>query len=72
MDTLVLALAAIGPVLLIGAVGFMVIGAKIDNVHHQINSRMDELIETTRELAHAQGVTEGAALERADPQHGDQ
>lgn len=39
---------------------------KIDQLHIQINSRMDEWIETIRSVALAKGREEGAAEERKE------
>ena len=40
-----------------------VIGAKIDNVHEQINSRMDQLLDTTKKIGVAEGVVQGVQQE---------
>lgn len=37
---------------------------KIEALHIQINSRFDELLRLTAEVAHAKGLAEGAAGER--------
>jgi len=51
-------ITAIMPLLLAIVAGFVAIYAKVDGVHKQINSRMDELVASTRALAHAQGVAD--------------
>lgn len=35
---------------------------EVTTVHHVINSRMTELLATTRRAAHAEGVVEGIAI----------
>lgn len=41
--------------------GFVAIYTKVDGVHKQINSRMDELLAITKAQAHAEGVADEAA-----------
>lgn len=40
-------------------------GAEIRNIHVQINSRMDQLLQVTAAAERAQGAIQGAAAERA-------
>jgi hypothetical protein len=58
MDDIVKGITALMPLLLAIVAGFVAIYAKVDGVHKQINSRMDEFVASTRALAHAEGVTE--------------
>jgi cell division protein FtsL len=41
-------------------------GAKVDEVAHRIDGRMDEILELSKRLAHSAGVTEGTAIGKAD------
>lgn len=50
--------SAVMPLLLAIVAGFVAIYSKVDGVHKQINSRMDELVASTRALAHAQGMAD--------------
>lgn len=51
-------ISALMPLLLAIAAGFFALYSKVDGVHKQINSRMDELLVLTRNSAHAQGVAD--------------
>ncbi len=59
-------IGAITPLLAALITGFVAIYLKISEVHHQINSRMDELVEATRREAHAEGMIAGAAQPKVE------
>lgn len=39
---------------------------KLDSIHIQMNSRLDELVKMTNEIAHAAGIEEGKKMQKAE------
>lgn len=44
-------------------IGLATIWSKLNQVHVQVNSRMDQLLKLTATSSHAEGVADGAARE---------
>lgn len=66
MDTLLLAVITIVPLLLCVAFLLFYIKAQLHELHLSMNSRMDELLDTARLLARAEGFKAGQDDHRMD------
>jgi hypothetical protein len=58
MDDVLRIIVALTPLMIVMLAGFVALYTKLDSLHRQTNSMKDELIISTRNLAHAQGVSE--------------
>lgn len=50
----------------IGALVGLVNGGRLKGLHYELNSRLDELLATTRRLSHAEGVESEKLRARAE------
>lgn len=58
-EALVIAMIAAFPGLLTAVVTWIVMLKKVNILHGELNSRLSQLIESTRKASHAEGVAEG-------------
>lgn len=64
-DTLIIALATLVASLVTPLLTLWV-KAKLEKLHLQINSRMDEFLKSQKDLGHAEGKVEGKAEEKQE------